>query len=67
MKSGKPMTIEERIAALLARAEPLRALPDDDPAKAPLTRIVDDINRLRALQAAAPRDDTNAAIEGDDA
>lgn len=46
------MTIEDQITALLAQAEPLRCLPDDEPAKAPLAGMVDEINRLRALQAA---------------
>lgn len=50
------MTIEDEIAALLAKAEPLRLLPDDEPAKAPLTAIVDRINELRADQAAGPKD-----------
>ena len=44
------MTIEDQIQSLIAHAEPLRALDDDDPAKAPLAGIVDEINRLRAVQ-----------------
>ncbi len=63
------MTIEDQIRDLLAKAEPLRSLPDDEPAKVPLTAIVDEINALRAIQAAdaaeCPADDS--AIEGDDA
>lgn len=45
------MTIEDQIAALLAQADPLRGLDDDDGAKIPLAGIVDEINRLRAMQA----------------
>jgi hypothetical protein len=45
------MTIENQIAELLAQAEPLRALDDDDEAKEPLRLIVDRINALRAEQA----------------
>lgn len=45
------MTIEDQITALLSEAEPLRALSEDDPAKEPLGAIVDEINRLRAIQA----------------
>ena len=44
------MNIESEIARLLALAEPLRALADDDLAKEPLTGIVDEINVLRAEQ-----------------
>jgi hypothetical protein len=46
------MTIEEEITALLDKAEPLRCLPEDEPAKAPLAGIITEINRLRAIQAA---------------
>jgi hypothetical protein len=45
------MSIEEDIQALLARADRLRGLSDDEPAKVALTVIVDEINRLRAIQA----------------
>ena len=45
------MNIEDQITALLAEAEPLRCLPQDDPAALPLAGIVDEINRLRAIQA----------------
>lgn len=45
------MTTEEKIAELLALAEPLRTLPDDEAGDLP--GIVDKINALRALQAAA--------------
>lgn len=41
--------IEDQIAALLAKAAPLRLLEDDDDAKRPLTAIVDQINAMRAL------------------
>ena len=44
------MNIEDKITELLAHAEPLRQLDDDDEAKRPLTGIVDEINALRALQ-----------------
>ena len=44
------MSVEQDIQRLLALAAPLRLLADDDPAKVPLTAIVDDINALRALQ-----------------
>lgn len=47
------MSIESTISDLLADAEPLRLLDDDDPAKVRLTHIVDEINRLRAIQAKA--------------
>jgi len=45
------MNLEDQIQTLLASAEPLRALDDDDPQAARLAVIVDEINRLRALQA----------------
>lgn len=48
------MTIEDQITALLAEAAPLRCLPQDDPAALPLAGIIDEINRLRAIQAGAP-------------
>jgi hypothetical protein len=44
------MTIEDQIAALIAEAEPLRLLSEDDPEREPLTEIVDEINRLRAIE-----------------
>jgi len=44
------MTIEEQIAALAAKAEPLRALPDEESEALGLPGIIDDINRLRAEQ-----------------
>ncbi len=46
------MTIEQEIDALLAKAEPLRCLPEDEPARAPLAGIIVEVNRLRAIQAA---------------
>ena len=45
------MTTDEQIAALLAQAGPLRALPAEDGEAAGLGRLVDQINRLRAQQA----------------
>lgn len=45
------MNIEAKITELLAQAEPLRAMHDDDATKTPLTAIVDQINALRAEQA----------------
>jgi hypothetical protein len=47
------MTIEEQIQTLLANADLLRPLAEDDPEKARLTVIVDEINRLRDLQGRA--------------
>jgi hypothetical protein len=44
------MDIEKQIAYLLATAEPLRALDDDDPRKEELGGIVEQINVLRAQQ-----------------
>lgn len=38
---------EKQIKELLAAAEPLRALNEDDPKKIPLAAIVDKINVLR--------------------
>lgn len=46
------MTIQARIDALIAEADALRPLPEDEPMKAPLAGIVDEINELRAVQAA---------------
>jgi len=43
--------LEDQIQGLLAKAEPLRALDEDDPRCAELASIVDQINRLRAKQA----------------
>ncbi len=60
------MTIEEEIETLLRQAEPLRCLPDDEPAKVPLTAIVDEINALRAMQADEAVGRSPARIEGDD-
>jgi hypothetical protein len=45
------MRLEKQIQALLKKAEPLRGLDDDDPNKVPLTKLVDEINALRARQA----------------
>lgn len=43
------MTVEEKIAALLAEAAPLRLLPDDEAEEKGLPALVDQINALRAL------------------
>ena len=45
------MTIQEQIDALLAKAAPLRLLPDDEAEAAHLPQIVESINELRARQA----------------
>ena len=45
------MDYEAEISKLLAQAEPLRALDDDDTRKEELRVIVDEINVLRAKQA----------------
>lgn len=52
------MTQDQEIADLLAQAEPLRLLEDDDPAKAELGPLVDRINALRnpPLKATPPPD-----------
>lgn len=47
--------IEAQINGLLAEADPLRSLDDDDPAVEPLAGIVDQINRLRAKQSTLVR------------
>ena len=57
------MNIEDKIAELLAQAEPLRKLADDDTAKAPLTGIVDEINALRAEQSRGGRPDPDESRE----
>ena len=61
------MTLEDEIGLLLKRAEPLRCLPDDEPAKIPLTAIVDEINRLRAQQDRQANPLPEPVIEGADA
>ena len=64
------MTIDEQIAALLAQAEPLRALPAEDGEAAGLGKLVDQINRLRARQAKGDADKITEAApaeEGADA
>ena len=48
------MTIEEQIAELLAKAAPLRLLPDDEAEEKGLPGIVEQINALRAKQSRAP-------------
>lgn len=45
------MTIEDQIAELLAQAEPLRVLPDDEAEAAGLPALVNQVNALRARQA----------------
>lgn len=67
------MTIEDQITALLAEAEPLRLLPDEEAEAKGLPGIVDKINALRAEQAGsgnvrpveiAPHiDDSQKAVE----
>ena len=59
------MTIEDQIAALLTRAEPLRCLPDDEASE--VGAIVEQINRLRALQAGGAVDVPEGSEEGADA
>lgn len=44
------MTLEAQITALLAEAEPLRCLPDEEAEAKGLPAIVDKINALRKLQ-----------------
>jgi len=44
------MTLEDQIAALLAEAEPLRCLPDEEAEAKGLPALVDRINALRVLQ-----------------
>ena len=61
------MNTEDQIAELLAEAEPLRILEDDDPLKVPLTKIVDKINALRAIQANEVPVVIEPMIEGADA
>jgi len=71
-----------RLDQLLAEANKLRGLDEDDPAKVPLAAMVDEINRIRALPAdeqdtadpvpAAPEKrkpgrPRKSTIEGDDA
>ena len=46
------MTLEDKIAALLDEAAPLRLLPDDEAEAAGLPKIVERINALRAKQSA---------------
>lgn len=44
------MTIEDQITALLAKAEPLRCLPDEEAEARGLPAIVDKINALRNMK-----------------
>lgn len=56
--------IEDQIQTLLVQAEPLRELDSDDPEQGRLTALVDEINRLRALQAKrAEREAMDALLE----
>ena len=50
------MTIQDQIAALLSEAEPLRLLDDIEAERQGLGRIVDQINGLRAQEAAEKHD-----------
>ena len=62
------MTIEDQIQALLAKAEPLRCLPDPESEQMGLPALVDEINALRAKQARGePEPDLPASVEGADA
>lgn len=62
------MTIEDQIQALLAKAEPLRCLPDLEGEQMGLPALVDQINALRAKQAMAePVPVAPTAVEGEDA
>ena len=61
------MNLEQEIGMLLDQAEPLRCLPDDEPAKIPLTAIVDAINKLRAQQAKVANPLPEPVLEGADA
>lgn len=61
------MNLETEISRLLQMAEPLRCLPDDEPAKIPLTAIVDEINKLRAQQDRQANPLPEPVIEGADA
>jgi hypothetical protein len=45
------MTVETRIQELLEQADPLRGFPDDSPEAMILGDLVDQINKLRAVQA----------------
>jgi hypothetical protein len=56
------MTLEDQIAALLAQAEPLRAVPDEEAEAAGLPALVDGINALRARQA---KGETDAAPDAE--
>lgn len=55
--------IEDQIAELLAKAEPLRALPDLEAEKRGLPELVDRINALRAEQALGVLSKIDAEIE----
>ena len=57
------MNVENEIQRLMALAEPFRAMADDDLAKLPLSGIVDEINALRAVQAAPGFVDEVEAVE----
>lgn len=58
------MTLEAQIAALLAEAEPLRCLPDEEAEAQGLPALVDRINALRAKQSAqALKEEVYALVE----
>ena len=42
--------IEADVGVLLAQADELRAMPEDEPMRLPLAGLIDKINALRALQ-----------------
>ena len=44
------MNLSERINLLLAEADKLRPLHEDDPKREPLGALIDEINELRAAQ-----------------
>lgn len=44
------MTLEDQITALLAEAEPLRCLPDEEAEEKGLPKLVEQVNALRKLQ-----------------
>jgi hypothetical protein len=55
------MTLDEQITALLAKAEPLRLLPDGEAEEAGLPTVVNQINALRARQARGEVDAADVA------
>lgn len=61
------MSIETKLAELIAQAEPLRLLPDEEAEIAGLPGIVTQINRLRAYQERGIEPDLPEVVEGADA